>query len=74
MAAKSELNDEIIASQSVFKRPEQRGIGYVAQEGALFPHLSVADNITFGLSRAQRKARYRVAELLALAGLPRTLR
>ena len=64
------LNDEIIASQSVFKCPEQRAIGYVAQEGALFPHLSVADNITFGLSRAQRKARYRVAELLALAGLP----
>ena len=61
---------EIVASASIFKRPEQRGIGYVAQEGALFPHLSVADNITFGLSRAQRKARYKVNELLALVGLP----
>src|SRR6185295_6580068 len=27
--------------------PERRKIGYVAQEGALFPHLSVADNIVF---------------------------
>src|SRR5208337_2865802 len=45
------LDDELIASPTVCKRPEQRGIGYVAQEGALFPHLSVADNITFGLSR-----------------------
>jgi iron(III) transport system ATP-binding protein len=52
------------------KRPEQRGIGYVAQEGALFPHLCVADNITFGLSRAERRARHRVAELLEMVDLP----
>jgi len=50
--------------------PERRAIGYVAQEGALFPHLSVAGNITFGLSRAARRARHRVAELLALLDLP----
>jgi iron(III) transport system ATP-binding protein len=61
---------ELIASASRFKRPEQRGIGYVAQEGALFPHLSVADNITFGLSRAERRRWHRVAELLNLVGLP----
>ncbi len=36
---------------------EQRRIGYVPQEGALFPHLSVADNIVFGLPRTQRRAR-----------------
>jgi iron(III) transport system ATP-binding protein len=52
------------------KRPEQRGIGYVAQEGALFPHLCVADNITFGLSRSARKQRHRVAELLEMVDLP----
>jgi iron(III) transport system ATP-binding protein len=48
---------------------EKRAIGYVAQEGALFPHLSVADNVGFGLSRRERKARQRVEELLSLVGL-----
>jgi iron(III) transport system ATP-binding protein len=50
--------------------PEQRHIGMVFQDYALFPHLSVADNITFGLAhlpRAQRKAR--TQEVLDLVGL-----
>ena len=50
--------------------PERRAIGYVAQEGALFPHLSVADNIVFGLPRSERRARHRVGELLEMVGLP----
>lgn len=49
--------------------PERRGIGYVSQEGALFPHLTVAGNITFGLPRKARRARRRVAELLELVGM-----
>ncbi len=49
--------------------PERRRIGYVAQEGALFPHLSVADNIGFGLPRAARLDRARIAALLDLVGL-----
>jgi len=49
--------------------PERRQIGYVAQEGALFPHLSVASNIVFGLPRRQRRVRYRVDELLRMVGL-----
>ena len=36
--------------------PEKRSIGYVAQEGALYPHLSVAENVSFGLPRRERKA------------------
>ncbi|MEU9040996.1 MULTISPECIES: ABC transporter ATP-binding protein [unclassified Kitasatospora] len=47
---------------------ERRGIGLVPQDGALFPHLSVAANIGFGLPRSQRRAR--VEELLELVGLP----
>jgi iron(III) transport system ATP-binding protein len=61
-----QLNGESLCAVA----PERRGIGYVAQEGALFPHLCVADNITFGLTRAQRRARDRVAELLAMVDLP----
>ncbi len=47
---------------------ERRRIGYVPQDGALFPHLTVAANIGFGLPRRQR--RERAAELLDLVGLP----
>jgi iron(III) transport system ATP-binding protein len=49
---------------------DKRGIGYVAQEGALFPHLSVAANVAFGLPRAERKGS-RVGEMLELVGLDR---
>lgn len=38
-------------SQRKFVRPEQRAVGYVPQEGALFPHLSVHENLVFGLAR-----------------------
>jgi iron(III) transport system ATP-binding protein len=47
--------------------PERRGIGIVPQEGALFPHLSVAGNVGFGLRRGERGDR--VEELLDLVGL-----
>jgi iron(III) transport system ATP-binding protein len=47
--------------------PQERRIGYVPQEGSLFPHLDIAANIGFGLPRAQRKGR--VGELLELTGL-----
>jgi iron(III) transport system ATP-binding protein len=48
--------------------PERRQIGYVPQEGALFPHLSVAANVGFGLPARQRRGP-RTDELLAAVGL-----
>ena len=47
--------------------PEKRKIGYVPQEGALFPHLKVAANVAFGLGR--KADRRRVGELLDIVGL-----
>lgn len=51
--------------------PEARGLGLVFQDYALFPHLSVEENIGFALRRSDRQGRdQRVAELLQRIGLP----
>jgi iron(III) transport system ATP-binding protein len=47
-------------------RAQRRGVGYVPQEGALFPHLTVAANVGFGVPRRERR---RVDGLLELVGL-----
>lgn len=58
------------ASRGLYMAPEQRRIGMVFQDFALFPHLSVAQNIGFGLPELSRSARrQRVGELLDLVGL-----
>jgi molybdate transport system ATP-binding protein len=58
------------SEQGIDLPPQARNAGYVVQDLALFPHLSVAENIGFGLygwSREQQ--RQRVAELVELLGL-----
>ncbi len=57
-----------VAGPGVHVPPERRRVGFVAQEGALFPHLSVRANVGFGLARARRQAG-RVEEMLDLVGL-----
>jgi iron(III) transport system ATP-binding protein len=62
------IDGQAVDSADRFVPPERRRIGYVAQEGNLFPHLTVAKNIAFGLPRRERRTR-RVEELLDLVGL-----
>ena len=57
-------------SGSSWVPPERRQVGMVFQDYALFPHLSVADNVGYGLPRKSRRARVSVVlELVGLAGL-----
>ena len=55
--------------------PQQRRVGYVPQNYALFPHLTVEDNIGFGLTAlSRRERRQRVEELVGLFGLQALMR
>lgn len=66
------LGDRVVVSDTVFVPPEQRRVGLVFQDYALFPHLSVEDNVAFGLRRSdldRAERRRRVADLLSLTGL-----
>lgn len=64
------IGGRTVAGDGVWVPPERRGVGYVRQEGGLFPHLSVAQNVAFGLPWPRRRHRGRVLELLDLVGLP----
>ncbi len=64
------LEGQEVAGPNLILPPEKRRLGLVFQDYALFPHLSVADNVGFGLAalpRPQRQAR--VEEMLQLVGL-----
>ena len=63
---------QLVSLSSLVMPSHKRKIGYVPQEGALFPHLSVADNIAFGLNRSvftKDQIRQTTKEMLTLIGL-----
>ncbi len=61
------LDGNALASHTKMLPPEERPIGLVFQEGALFPHMSVTDNVAFGLPK--KGARRQAAEWLERVGL-----
>lgn len=65
------MKDQVLSTVSKTLPTEKRNIGMVFQDIALFPHLTIADNITFGIKTWSRKdQKVRVGELLQLVGLP----
>ncbi len=65
-----EITGRRVSDAEVFVPPERRRVGMVFQEYALFPHLTVAQNVAYGLTQASRHDReQRVREVLALVGL-----
>ena len=66
------IQGRVVSGAAVHVPPNRRNVGMVFQEYALFPHLTVAQNVSFGLRRMSREEReQRLAEVLALAGLAR---
>lgn len=64
------LNGEEVSGPSRFVEPEDRKIGFVFQDYALFPHLSVEQNILFGLKRRpKQEALARTADVIAHIGI-----
>ncbi|WP_214715135.1 ABC transporter ATP-binding protein [Exiguobacterium sp. s151] len=64
------VNDCVCCDDCQFMPPEQRGVGMVFQDYALFPHMTVEKNIRFGLHKLSRKERNeRVEEMLTLVNL-----
>lgn len=65
------LCDVLVSDANFTMPPEKRNIGMVFQDFALFPHLTIADNIAFGIRHLSRKdKRARVTQLLQLVNLP----
>jgi iron(III) transport system ATP-binding protein len=62
------IGDVLAEGPGVHLPPERRRIGYVPQEGSLFPHLSVEANVGFGLPARERRG-HRVGALLETVGL-----
>jgi iron(III) transport system ATP-binding protein len=71
-AGEIRIDGRLVAGAGVWTRPERRRVGFVFQDYALFPHLTVAENTGFGLRRRDRRRRCtEVLELVGLSGYER---
>jgi len=67
------IGDGLVDGPGVYVAPERRHIGYVPQEGSLFPHLTVEANVGFGLPARERRGGWAqsLLDLVGLGGLGR---
>ena len=64
------LDDQSVSRPDYVLPPEKRGIGFLFQDYALFPHLTLVENISFGLrGMTSDSAKRRIAEMLDAVGL-----
>ncbi len=69
------IDDQVVSDRRKNLPPEKRNIGMVFQDFALFPNLTVADNIRFGLKKwSAGDQQQRIGELLAMIGMPTAAR
>lgn len=67
---KVRIGGQIVCDASTYIPAEQRDIGIVFQDYALFPHLNVAENVGFGLKHfSKQQIQKRIAEVIALVRL-----
>lgn len=64
-----QIGENIVADETRFVPPEQRKVGMVFQDYALFPHVTVAENIAFGIRKSGKSRQPQVERLLSLVGL-----
>ena len=69
-AGQIELSNRVVSRQGFTEAPEKRRMGMVFQDYALFPHLTVSENIAFGIQGLQQSSQVkRIQEVLDLVGL-----
>jgi iron(III) transport system ATP-binding protein len=63
------IGDTVVADDTHFIRPENRKVGMVFQDYALFPHVNVADNVAFGLRGRNKDKEQQTKRMLSMVGL-----
>jgi iron(III) transport system ATP-binding protein len=64
-----EARGQVLAGPNTMVGPERRSVGIVFQDYALFPHLNVAENVEYGISRSSVERAVRVQQLLEMVGI-----
>lgn len=67
------LHGDPLFEEGLSLRPQQRGVGYLFQDYALFPHMTVEKNINYGVRKRDATSTARIAELLQVLGIEHLL-